>query len=64
MGDETSAQAALSRLERALDRIEAASARLQQRGDGDADARLRKLQGEVEVALGGLDRLLGSAEAS
>lgn len=63
MGDETSAQAALGRLERALDRIEAAAARLQQRGDGNADARLLKLQGEVEVALGGLDRLLGVAEA-
>jgi hypothetical protein len=63
MADETSAQAALNRLERAFDRIEAAVGRLQRDTRGTAiEARHRKLQEEVQVALAGLDRLLASAE--
>lgn len=63
MADETSAQTALNRLERAFDRVEAAVARLQVDGRSAAiEARHRKLQDEVQIALTGLDRLLASAE--
>ena len=63
MADETSAQAALNRLERAFDRVEAAVARLQLDGRGaEIEARHRKLQDEVQIALTGLDRLLASTE--
>ena len=65
MADETSAQAALNRLEQAFDRVEAAAERLQHlRSQDDIEARHRKLQDEVQSALAGLDRLLASAEAS
>jgi len=63
MADETSAQAALNRLEQAFDRLEAAVGRLQLDGRGaEIEARHRKLQDEVQIALTGLDRLLASAE--
>lgn len=63
MADETSAQTALNRLERAFDRLEAAVARAQQADRGaEIEARHRQLQAEVQIALTGLDRLLASAE--
>ena len=64
MAEETSAQVAIDRLEQALSRAEAAAARLTSGGGPAAlQARHRKLQAEVEAALTGLDRLLGTAEA-
>lgn len=65
MADETSAQTALNRLERAFDRLEAGVGRLQRDGRGaEIEERHRKLQDEVQIALAGLDRLLASAEAA
>lgn len=65
MADQTSAQAALNRLEQAFDRLEAAVGTLRQDARGtEIEARHRKLQDEVQIALTGLDRLLASAEAN
>ncbi len=65
MADETNAQAALTRLERAFDRVEAAARNMREiQGRNDIEARHRRLQDEVQTALAGLDRLLASAEAS
>lgn len=65
MADETSAQVALNRLEKAYERIEAAAARLgQDKSSADLEARHRLLQNEIQTALTGLDRLLASAEAN
>ena len=64
MAEETSAQVAIDRLEQALLRAETAAERLTSGGGPAAlQARHRKLQAEVEAALTGLDRLLGTAEA-
>jgi hypothetical protein len=65
MADETSAQAAIERLERAFARVEAAAARRRvPAGDPALEARHRRLQDEVQAALAGIDRLLGSAGAA
>lgn len=64
MAEETSTQVAIDRLEQALLRAETAAERLTSSGGPAAlQARHRKLQAEVEAALTGLDRLLGTAEA-
>jgi hypothetical protein len=63
MAGEAGAQAALERLEKAFQRIEAASAKLRQRGgDPTVAAKHRRLQDEVQTAIAGLDRLLAAAE--
>ena len=64
MAEEASPQAALERLEKAFARIEAATAKLRQRGgDPETEARHRRLQEEVQAAIAGLDQLLMAAEA-
>jgi hypothetical protein len=65
MAEDTSAQVAIDRLDAALRRAEAAAARLASGGGSAAlQARHRRLQEEVQAALGGLDRLITAAEAS
>ncbi len=63
MAEDTGANAALDRLDRAFARVEAAAHRLRQApASAELEARHQRLQAEVKSALDGIDRLIAAAD--